>query len=212
MALTPAERFQAISGPIVDFVRQVQKDLFGDNLAGTPLDLPLPRGTDFRVVAEAVLTLDQLPSTSQVTSRRVQKWLGQDVGLDEETQSKVIKMFTLLSEIANNTPLNRVFSKPTKMSPIELVMSLVLLGIHGEGRDLDGLADLIGQLRKHTRALHADVRQNSKVNSTMMQFILNVPGLTEVSSGGRSSSARHKRKRASELEDGEYEPKLESLY
>lgn len=212
MALTPAERFHAISGPIATFIRQLHTDLFGHNLSGTPLDLPLSRGADFRIVAEAVLLIDQLPSTGSLSAVKVQKWLGRETDLNDETKSIAYKMFTLLSEIANEKSLNQVYVKPTKMSPVELVFALVLFGIVGEGKTLAQNADLVGRLRKHARSLHSDIRANSSVHSTMVKFILSIPGARErmkiISSPVVSKSKR--KRRGSIAEAGECQPKREN--
>lgn len=68
VALTPAERMQAITGPRASVIREVQSKVIGEEGFGDNLDWGRARGRDFQCLASIVYLIENHPQSLQQKS------------------------------------------------------------------------------------------------------------------------------------------------
>ncbi|PBK95210.1 hypothetical protein ARMGADRAFT_1011083 [Armillaria gallica] len=182
MALTAAEKLQAISSPRVQIIREL--------LATHPLDnIPFDRSraTDFRCFVTLAHALTNYPGMNNIVIQPAQltKWLKSE-GEGEAFRTKMEETLVRMAEVS-------VPDKgKDKVSPIEVVFIGVLANAVSDGRDL---SNLVAEMRSDARAAFKRTMQlNSHVGKHMMAFVKRVDP---------------SRKRGRELEDngGEVKPK-----
>ncbi|KAK0194821.1 hypothetical protein F5146DRAFT_1022923 [Armillaria mellea] len=159
MALTAAEKLQAISSPRVQIVREL--------LATHPLDnIPFDRSraTDFRCFVTLAHALTNYPNMNNILIEPAQltKWL-KSKGEGEGFRTKMEETLVRMAEVS-------VPDKgKEKVSPIEVVFIGVLANAMSDGRDL---SDLVAEMRSNARAaFKSSMRLNSQVGKHMMAFV-----------------------------------------
>ena len=166
------EKFQAISGPWPDLVREITKEYYlGKDGLSVNIDLIKSRARDFQNLAHTLFCIDQLPEFVQGTTMQVEKWLAQTAGPSEATKVKIHDTFRIFRDLAKDRQLKAPFKKPLRVAPVEFVMIGVLIATHKETLSLPQLSEAIGLLRTETRNVHEDVRGNAKVFKTMYNVI-----------------------------------------
>ncbi|KAK0225296.1 hypothetical protein IW262DRAFT_1456376 [Armillaria fumosa] len=164
MALTAAEKLQAISSPRVQIIREL--------LATHPLDnIPFDRSraTDFRCFVTLAHTLANYPNMNNILIEPAQltKWLKS--GGEEEGEAFRTKMEETLVQMAKVSVPNK---GKEKVSPIEVVFIGVLANAVSDGRDL---SSLVAKMRSNARAaFKSSMRLNSQVGKHMMAFVKRV--------------------------------------
>ncbi|KAK0448536.1 hypothetical protein EV421DRAFT_1782847 [Armillaria borealis] len=180
MALTAAEKLQAISSPRVQIIREL---LVTHPLDNIPFDRS--RATDFRCFVTLAHALTNYPDINNILIEPAQltKWLKSE-GEGEGFRTKMEETLVRMAEVS-------VPDKgKEKVSPIEVVFIGVLANAVSDGRDL---SDLVAEMRSDARAaFKRSMRLNSQVGKHMMAFVKRVDP---------------SRKRGRELEEQEEKPK-----
>jgi hypothetical protein len=180
------------------------------------LDWDRSRGGDFRCLSQALQLIDKdiysTKSTKFASMSSLEKWLTQSTEPTSEFRDKIHNTYGVLRDLAHDKSLNTVFNTPTKMSPIEFVMISVLVAVHKDSLTPSELSVAIGQMRAHARTQHVDIRMNTRVGKTMIEFIKEFnAGKSQVRDGGESAGslakAEKKRKRSEKLNVNEEEDK-----
>ncbi|KAK0462412.1 uncharacterized protein EV420DRAFT_1185626 [Desarmillaria tabescens] len=181
VALTAAEKLQAISGPRVQIIREL--------LATHPLDnIPFDRSraTDFRCFVTLAHALTKYPKINSVVLEpaRLTKWLKSEEEVSDAFRTKMEETLVRMAEVS-------VPDKgKEKVSPVEVVYIGVLANAVSDGRDL---SDLVAEMRNDTRAVFKNsMKLNAEVGKHMMEFVKRVDP---------------NRKREREDDDGEETPK-----
>ncbi|TFK46311.1 hypothetical protein OE88DRAFT_1594988, partial [Heliocybe sulcata] len=172
MALTPAEKLQAISSSKADFVRELlatYSDLTGNS---STLVWDSGRGTDFRCFAQALYNMEKFPKLkSGGTIVQIEKWLSTEESFDEETQDDAHRTFSVFLQLGKDKQLSNCFKQPTNIAPVEFVTIAVLISREKDRLSLPQLSRVIRDMRIHVRQEHKDIRLNNMVIKTMLAFI-----------------------------------------
>ncbi|KAI0660141.1 hypothetical protein C8Q70DRAFT_914298, partial [Cubamyces menziesii] len=171
VALTTAERMQAIPGPFPTLIREVQSIVLGDEGFGEDLDWGHDRGKDFACLATIIYLIDSHPATTYPTAPRLESWLSSMKPVPAKTREDVLETFRIFIALVRDKKLNAAFSKPSRVSPLEFTMTGVLIYRYRKTYSLKQLSNAIWLMRADVRKHHCDIRQNSKVTKTMFKFI-----------------------------------------
>ncbi|KAH9917716.1 uncharacterized protein B0H18DRAFT_1033507 [Fomitopsis serialis] len=204
VALTAAERLQALTGIRATLVREIQAKVLGEQGFGSNLEWANGRGRDFQCLASIVYLIEQQP-LGFPTPMQLDKWL-------QSFESDVMETFQVWLAMVRDRRYNTPFSKPTRVSPIEFTLIGVLIHKNRSKLSLLQLSNAIWQMRADVRSHHVDIRANTKVCKTMFDFIKKMkttefqgdgkgdtPATTAVKNKpGESGTATTKRKRAIE--------------
>ncbi|KAF8516507.1 hypothetical protein JB92DRAFT_3310266 [Gautieria morchelliformis] len=228
MALTTAEKMQAISGPWPDLVREITNEYhLGVDGISENMDLNHARARDFQNLAQLIYCVDQLPGQVQGTTMQVEKWLSREDGPSEGFRKRIHDVFKTFRDIARDKQLKAPLKKPSRVAPAEFIMIGILIAMFKDRFSLPQLSQAIGTLRTETRAVHADVRANAKVFKTMFQLLSKqIPDSPQVETSGRpiagsssgtptvrNNSGLGKRKRhESSEDDDDISPKLQDSH
>jgi hypothetical protein len=218
---------QAISGPWPDLVREVTNEYYlGVDGISANMDLNHARARDFQNLAQLIYCVDQLPDQVQGTTMQVEKWLSREDGPSEDFRKRIHDVFKTFRDIARNKQLKAPLKTPSRVAPAEFIMIGILIAMFKERFSLPQLSQAIGILRTETRAVHADVRTNSKVFKTMFQLLSKqvqeplmetsgrpIAGHSSSTHTVRNNSGLGKRKRhESSEDDDDISPKLEGSH
>ncbi|KAF8574234.1 hypothetical protein K439DRAFT_1372949 [Ramaria rubella] len=171
MALTTAEKLQSISGPWPDLVRHVNNEYYlGKDGISAHIDLDHARARDFQNISQALFCIDQLPAQSQGTTTQLEKWLSKEKP-SEATCAKIYDVFRIFRDLAKHKQYKLPLKTPNRIAPAEFIMIGVMIAMFKDQMSLPQLSQAIGILRSENRAVHADIRTNSKVFKTMYHII-----------------------------------------
>ncbi|KAF8808804.1 hypothetical protein BYT27DRAFT_7188278 [Phlegmacium glaucopus] len=214
MALTPSEKLQVINSPRASFIRELQTTYLKEDgwLGGDALEWDRSRGSDFRCLSQAIYCMEKISGNLKgVTMVQLEKWLNLQDPFPPDFRAKILDAYRIFAELVQDPKLNKVFKKPAKVSPVEFMTIGLLVGVHKDTLTMAQLSAAIAKMREDVRAAYVDIRMNSRVMKTMIDFIKSlkmakIPGDTGGPAGATGSTAGLKRKRAeqqSESEEGE---------
>ncbi|KAI0791282.1 hypothetical protein C8Q75DRAFT_805632 [Abortiporus biennis] len=173
VALTPAERMQAITGPWPSFIRDIQKKVLGMDGFGDNIDWGHARGRDFQCLAQIVHLIHTYPAGKLATSPTLEKWLQNSSPVPQKLKDELQETFKIYTKLARDPRYKSCFNdKKHRLSPIEFVMSGVLIYSHRIKLSFMQLSSAIEQMRLSVRGVHADVRANTKVTRSLWDFIV----------------------------------------
>ncbi|RPD52550.1 hypothetical protein L226DRAFT_541090 [Lentinus tigrinus ALCF2SS1-7] len=194
MALTPAEKLQAITGPQADFVRELLDNYVVDKLAAD-ISWDVSRANDFRVLATAVYSISRWPHlTSMPTLNVIESWLQEPDDLDDEFCQDIHDTFRIFCALAKDVKLNKVFWLPgvKKVAPMEVLAIAVLIHANKKKMSMAQLSEAIGLMRKDIRKTEKDIRQNSRMFKLVLTFLKELrPSMLTAESG--TPAARQQR-------------------
>ncbi|OJT05809.1 hypothetical protein TRAPUB_3342 [Trametes pubescens] len=201
-----AERLQAVSSPIANFIRELLEKYVEDQLS-TTIEWDTSRANDFRGLASSVYTMSKWPHITTLPSIGViEKWLHDSEALDEELQQDVHNTFQLFCQLAKDKKLNKCFWLPNikKVAPMEFLCISLLIHSFKRKMTMAQLSESISLLRKDIRTEEKDVRQNVRTMKQVLAFLKGLhPSQLKAQSG---EPAAGKRKRNSSGEGGDHPP------
>ncbi|TBU56099.1 hypothetical protein BD310DRAFT_932136 [Dichomitus squalens] len=171
VALTTAERLQAIPGPRPALIREVQSIVLGEDGFGSDLDWGHDRGRDFQCLATIICLIESHPNITFPGSPKLEKWLSNAKLVDDKTRKDVFETFQIFITLVKDKKYNAAFKKPSRVSPVEFTMTGVLIYLYKKTYSLMQLSSAIWQMRADVRKQFADVRANAKVTKAMFQFL-----------------------------------------
>lgn len=202
-------------------------------LGAGSLEWDTSRGSDFRGLAQAVYYMDKysIAKVPPSSMTQLEKWLGLGEPFSASFQSKAEDSYRIFAEMVQDKTFSKVFKKPVKLSPIEFILIGVFIFAHKDQASLAQLSAGVGQLRDDVREKHLDIRMNTRVSKTLIEFIqrwdpksIKIPEDSGGPAGSTNSHPGVKRKRPvskkadddeDELEDDEDEeasrPKKKAL-
>ncbi|KJA16222.1 hypothetical protein HYPSUDRAFT_147982 [Hypholoma sublateritium FD-334 SS-4] len=209
MALTPAEKLQVVKTPRTDFIRDLQNQYAKEDgwLGPKHLAWDVSRGSDFRGIANAVCCMETYANLKALMSMpQLEKWLSIDEPLKASTQKSVEEAFRLFAEIVQDKKLSKVLRTPAKISPVEFIGISILIYAFRDKATLAQLAAGIADMRRDVRDQHVDIRMNTRVSKTIVDFVKKwSPTKVSGDKGGVAStlksSSSTKRKRAKDAND-----------
>ncbi|KAF6752450.1 hypothetical protein DFP72DRAFT_1070396 [Ephemerocybe angulata] len=222
MALTPAEKLQVVNTERSKFSRKlVQEHVAEGGLSPNVLDWDCSRGADFRCVASALWCIEKWgPLVKSVPSvPQLEKWLDIDEDLSSSFVNKATDTFKIFDALARSKKLGKVFKQSyngsnSKVAPLEFVFIAVFIAVHKDKMTMKDLSVWIGKMRSDVRSQHVDVRLNTRVGKTMIDFIRATKTKLsdgEVSAGAEVRQSGGKKRRAEEDEDEEMEMEEEDV-
>ncbi|KAI5981513.1 hypothetical protein EDC04DRAFT_3022073 [Pisolithus marmoratus] len=215
VALTPAERLQAIVGPWPAVIRDIQSHILGEDGLEGYLDWGHARGRDFQCLATIGYLIENNAKPSVPTSKVLEKWLHRTDPVRPSLTADLQETFRIFVILARDKRYRGSLNCPARVSPIEFVMIGMLIYKKRSSLSLTQLSSAIEKMRKDVRASEKDIRANSRVIKLMMDFInkrLKVSELKKDGEGdrpattvGRAAKPSAKRKRSAESSDEESE-------
>ncbi|KAI9065685.1 hypothetical protein FKP32DRAFT_459384 [Trametes sanguinea] len=217
MALTPAERLQAISSPVTSFIRELVDQFIVDNLAEN-IEWDTSRANDFRTLATAVYGMSKWPKLVTAPSLgTIEKWLRDSHDLDDEFEDDVRGTFQVFCRLARDPELDSCFKLQgiKKVAPVEMLAITLLIHANKRRMTLSQLSEAITLMRHDVRQVEKDVRLNSRTTKLLLNFLKKLkPSQLNTQDGGKVAASivksTGKRKRAStdysESEEGEEPP------
>ena len=182
MALTPAEKLQVVNTPRAEFIRELQTSVLkeeGGGLNTSALDWDRARGADFRCLAQSIYIIDKYSAAFKTapTILQLEKWLSDEAEPPAAFKKQITDTFDILVQLVREKSTKSVFKKPTKVSPVEFVLIVVLIALSKDKMSLAELSEAIGGMRDDVRSYHAGIRMNTKVTKTMLDYVRNLkPG------------------------------------
>ncbi|KAG1760256.1 hypothetical protein EDD22DRAFT_1051686 [Suillus occidentalis] len=214
VALTPAERMQAIVGPWPTIIREIQSQVLGENGFQGYLDWGHARGRDFQCMASIGYLIENHPKPTVPSAPTLEKWLLRSDPVSPKLREDLLDTFRVFLILARDQKYSRSLNKPTRVSPIEFVMIGVLIYLFRDRLSLTQLSSAIEKMRKDVRDDHKDIRANSRITKHMVSFMnkrlkiseLKTDGEGDKPAAGKPIKAK-KRKRVAEYDDSEEEEK-----
>jgi hypothetical protein len=216
------EKLQVVNSPHAQFIRELQAKYLKEEggLATSALDWDRSRGSDFRCLAQAIYTIDKYSAAFKTapTILQLEKWLSDDSPVTALFRKKITDTFDILVLLVHEKSTKAAFKKPAKVSPVEFILIVVLIAVWKDKMSLAELSESVGKMREDVRMYHSDIRMNSKVTKTMLDFMRGLrasktaPDQTAAAvtkSKPPPSSApapREKRKRTTDMMDVDEEP------
>ncbi|KAI6127029.1 hypothetical protein F5141DRAFT_1186273 [Pisolithus sp. B1] len=205
VALTPAERLQAIVGPWPAVIRDIQSHILGEDGLEGYLDWGHARGRDFQCLATIGYLIENSSKPTIPTSKVLEKWLHRTDPVRPTLITDLQETFRIFVILARDKRYSVSLNSPARVSPIEFVMIGMLIYKKRASLSLTQLSSAIEKMRKE------HIRANSRVMKLMMDFIdkrLKVSELQKDGEGdrpaaivGRSTKPSAKRKRSAESSD-----------
>ncbi|KAG2155215.1 uncharacterized protein EDB93DRAFT_91098 [Suillus bovinus] len=208
VALTPAERMQAIVGPWPTVIREIQSQVLGEDGFQGYLDWGHARGRDFQCVASIGYLIENHPKPTVPSAPTLEKWLLKSDPVSPKLREDLLDTFRVFLILARDQKYSRSLNKPTRVSPIEFVMIGVLIYLFRDRLSLTQLSSAIEKMRKDVRDDHQDIRANGRITKHMLSFMskrlkiseLKTDGEGDKPAAGKPTKAK-KRKRVAEYDD-----------
>ncbi|KAI0740090.1 hypothetical protein C8Q76DRAFT_706718 [Earliella scabrosa] len=175
MALTPAEKLQAITGPHADFVRQLLDTYVIDSGLAEAISWDVSRANDFRGLAMAVYSISRWPHLNTLPGPSViESWLQEaDDTVEEDFCEDVHTTLKIFVALAKDPKLRKPFNLPgvRKVAPMEFLSIAVLIHANKKKLSMAQLSEAIGLMRTDVRKNEKDIRQNSRTFKLILQFL-----------------------------------------
>ncbi|KAH9938790.1 uncharacterized protein BXZ73DRAFT_44391 [Epithele typhae] len=175
MALTPAEKLQAITGEQNRFVRKVMDEYVAEKLA-VYMDWETARGNDFRMTAVAIYCILLWPGVTYPTVPVLEKWLRDetDIAGEPDELEEVNDVFKVYCALAQDERLSACFrlKNVKKVAPIEFVAVALLIHSQMRKMSLAQLSAAVTAMRQDIRKDEKDIRQNTRCMKLLMSWIL----------------------------------------
>ncbi|EIN04183.1 hypothetical protein PUNSTDRAFT_116641 [Punctularia strigosozonata HHB-11173 SS5] len=193
VALTPAERMQAITGPWASFARELQNQIrqpapdgFGDSLKWSS-----ERGRDFQCICTVLSLAESWPAQGKVDSSNLEKLLERRTDPPAKLRAEVTDSFKIFSAIVADKKFASAFKK--RLSPVEFTMTVILIYVHRKKLSITQLASAIDSMRKDVWSKYERfVRQNQMIVKHMSTFIKKIQDI-ELRSDGQGDTPAAKR-------------------
>ncbi|KAF8918185.1 hypothetical protein CPB85DRAFT_1471724, partial [Mucidula mucida] len=163
--LTPAERLQALSGPLPTYIRELQGRLETD----LDLNRDTARGRDYLSIAQVMYIIQASPKVpAQPGAEKMEVWLKGPLSpaLKRDMDGAVDTFLELMRDEKLNAPLRGI-----KVAPVEFVMITYLVFLCRSQMSFRQLSNAIKELRTSVREAYEDIRFNTKVYKSMVATI-----------------------------------------
>lgn len=208
VALTPAERMQAIVGPWPTIIREIQSQILGEDGFQGYLDWGHARGRDFQCMASIGYLIENHPKHTVPSAPMLEKWLLKSDPVPPKLREDLLDTFRVFLVLARDQKYSRSLNKPTRVSPIEFVMIGVLIYLFRDQLSLTQLSSAIEKMRKDVRDDHKDIRANGRITKHMFSFMSKRLKISELKTDGEGDKPAagkpiksKKRKRVAEYDD-----------
>ncbi|EPQ56673.1 hypothetical protein GLOTRDRAFT_138339 [Gloeophyllum trabeum ATCC 11539] len=173
MALTVAEKMQAISSPRATWIADMQEKWVLDDHNGLAdiLDWDTKRGRIFQNLAQLIFLCENWPTQSVPSSKKIEVWLDGGDPVREEFKQRIEKTMETMVHIASHKSLAKGFRQlKERVAPIEFVFIGVMLFLIPHASP-EQTADNIYDLRTFLRRKFQDVRNNAPIVKALWNWI-----------------------------------------
>ncbi|KAF8129057.1 hypothetical protein EV363DRAFT_1169699 [Boletus edulis] len=222
VALTPAERLQALVSPWSTVIHDIQHQVLGEEGFEGYLDWGHARGRDFQCLATIGYLIENHPKTTVPGTKALERWLQKAEPVSAQLRADLHETFRIFVTLARDKKYSGSLNRPTRVAPIEFVMIGVLIYLKRQSLSLTQISSAIEKMRKDVRASHQDIRSNTRVTKHLMEFMAKKIKVSELKSDGdgdkpaavataqATKSAKRKRPVYSDDSDTEPTPKVKS--
>ncbi|KAG9312705.1 hypothetical protein JVU11DRAFT_7128 [Chiua virens] len=187
VALTPAERLQAIAGPWSTTIREIQNHALGEEGFQGYLDWGHARGRDFQCLATIGYLIENHPKTTVPGTKALEKWLQRTEPVPARLRADLHETFRIFVTLARDKKYSGSLNRPTRVSPIEFVMIGVLIYLKRQTLSLTQISSAVEKMRKDVRASHTDIRSNTRVTKHLTEFMAKKIKVSELKSDGEGN-------------------------
>ncbi|KIK82235.1 hypothetical protein PAXRUDRAFT_724082 [Paxillus rubicundulus Ve08.2h10] len=182
VALSPAERLQAIVGPWSTVIREIQSQVLGEEGFEGYLDWGHARGRDFQCLATIGYLIEFHPKSTVPGTKALERWLQRTNTVSSKLRADLHETFRIFLTLARDKKYSGSLNRPTRVSPIEFVMIGVLIYLKRSTLSLTQISSAIEKMRKDVRASHQDIRSNTRVTRHLMDFMAKKIKVSELKS------------------------------
>ena len=201
---------QAITGPWPTFIREIQREVLGEQGFHDHLDWGHTRGRDFQCFAAIAYLASKYPSLSHPAAPALERWMQDPKPIPQLLHSRLISTFGIFVNLARDSKLRGPLQQPTRVSPVEFVMIGLLIFVHSRTLSMQQLSSAIERLRSDVRSNYIDIRLNTRTLKHMFEFVCKKMARSQLKSDGKGDvpaatsqtpSKATKRKRSDDDED-----------
>ncbi|TFK24479.1 hypothetical protein FA15DRAFT_669575 [Coprinopsis marcescibilis] len=186
VALTPAERLQAINGLRADVIRAFRRGLGITTVFRNFSDWGGNRGKDYLALSQIAYLISIPPGQAapEPNVQRIETWLRENAtkGSLQQMEIGLKAAFDIFCRIVHHDIFGGAVTK-VHMTPWELVLSICLIHHYKKRMNDCETSDAIDQLRKFLRARHKDLK-GAKVFKDGYDFVKKTLPKTKVKSDG----------------------------
>ncbi|KAK7688029.1 hypothetical protein QCA50_008399 [Cerrena zonata] len=205
MALTPAERMQAINSPRATFIREILPEFVTDGLSAY-LEWDTSRAADFRGISTAVYHIENWIANGPPGLPTLTKWLSHKEDFPDKTKQDLRQTFAIFLALAKDAKLAKVFRLPgvKKVAPVEIIAISTLIARFKGKMSLAQLSEAIGDMRADVRKHETDIRNNNRCLKLLNTFIerLKPPKVAGTTAAKQLPISSLKRKRETSDDSG----------
>ncbi|KAK0206459.1 hypothetical protein DFS33DRAFT_1381562 [Desarmillaria ectypa] len=211
VALTPAERLQAISTPYSEWVGDlVQKFLRVDGGISDFIVWDTKRSRDFANLAYAMFCCDVIQTRPILNATKLENWLNRQDPPREQLKNEMQTLLKNVCQIVSDKRYNSAFSKMSeRVAPVEFVFICVL--VYAMASDpLDKKAKAIYNLRSAVRSSFDDIRMRNDTCAYLWDAVYvlkrNPSAVPQPYAGSPSKKSRKRKSEAIGGDDDDFRP------
>nr|CAG8469497.1 1243_t:CDS:10 [Entrophospora candida] len=163
VALTPAEKLQAISSPMADFAHSIFS-----KYPSISLIMDTKRARPFQLITQSLHMIENEPEKFNATPAVITKFLKEERQVPSNLKIIAGRIYqTLEAMIADNSD---IFHKDNRLAPVEFVFLTYMIAKY-PGLLISHYQSRLLAMKKHVRQKHDDIRFNNKVYDTLKRFV-----------------------------------------
>ncbi|KAJ9126095.1 hypothetical protein QFC24_002367 [Naganishia onofrii] len=212
MALTPAEKLQALSTPWAKFTTSLlQRYIYPqeDGLWKYLQDWDRSRGRDFQNLATIVYMIEVFPERrANIGAAKLHSWLLRVDPVEDHLKKKVYAVMAGMLEVAREHQESAFQSVKNRISPLEFCFLGVTIYALRDHYPISKIADLFGAYRLQIRSSSdATLRTNASTIANSYKWLERVPKkkrITASADGEVDRNSPQKSKRSKKDADGDF--------
>ncbi|KAG7449116.1 uncharacterized protein BT62DRAFT_1052934 [Guyanagaster necrorhizus] len=211
VALTPAERLQAISTPYSEWVGDlVQKFLRVDGGISDFIIWDTKRSRDFSNLAYAMFCCDVIQTRPMLAAQKLESWLNRQDPPREQLKNEMQTLLKNICQIVSDKKYNSAFSKMSeRVAPVEFVFMCVLVYVMASD-PLEKKAKAIYNLRYAVRSSFDDIRMRNDTCAYLWDAVYALKDNPFVApqpyAGSPSKKSRKRKSEAVGVDDDDFRP------
>ncbi|CAB4388828.1 unnamed protein product [Rhizophagus irregularis] len=166
VALTPAEKLQAISSPMADFAHTIYSQ---HSTLSSIMDNK--RARPFQLITQSLHMIETEPEKFNATPATITKYLKEDREVPEGLKALAKQIYTTIEEMIEDDA--ELFHRDHRLAPVEFVFLTYMIAKFPKLPIFQYQNRLLA-MKKHVRAKHDDIRFNNKVFDTLKKFVDNM--------------------------------------
>ncbi|CAG8651575.1 5476_t:CDS:2 [Funneliformis caledonium] len=166
VALTPAEKLQAISSPMADFAHTIYSQ---HSTLSSIMDNK--RARPFQLITQSLHMIETEPEKFNATPATITKYLKEVRQVPEGLKALAKQIYTTIEEMIEDDA--ELFHRDHRLAPVEFVFLTYMIAKYPK-LPIFQYQNRLLTMKKHVRAKHDDIRFNNKVFDTLKKFVDNM--------------------------------------